>query len=332
MKKVFAVAAIAAGLYYYDQNVDPIISRNFNRSVPDKAQTPAAIKADYQRGKAAVEEQTQSFTNLVSKEAEQRYNQMESKASKLSNKIGEKANESKDQVQATWNNLDLRPETPYTKSGNPLRDGVASYLEQINSFGNKISGKAEDVENDIRKETGHQNSWFTFGTSNKKQLEKSYDVNKAKALKQYEIAKNRLDQYKEKFKDMSTLSPEEKKFLQDAQKDFDNSLNQLKGYGQDVIDDLNKNLEESKKSWFSWAGRKHDKLQEEYDQQKAEANKQYEAAKKHLDDLTNRIQKSNPFKSKSEQDKHLEAAKNNLDKSYEHLKQYGSGLIDNLTK
>lgn len=332
MKKVLPVAIVGAGLYYYDQNVDPIISRNFNKSIPNKAETPAAVKADYKRAKASVKENTDSFTSQVSKEVEQKYNQLESKTSELTSKLGDKLTDTKEQVQSSWNNLDLRPDTPFVKSGNPVRDGVATYIEKVNSYGNKLAGKTEEVKYEAKTQD-YQNGWFNFGSSsNKKDLEKAYDVNKARALKQYEIAKNRLDEYKERFKDMSTMSPEEKQFYHDAQKDFDNSLYKMKSYGEDVIEDLNKSMEEAKNSWFSWAGRKQDKLQREYDQQKAEANRQYEAAKKHLDDLTTQIQKSNPFKTKSEQDQHLEAAKDNLNKSYQHLKQYGSGLIENLTK
>lgn len=340
MRKVLPFIIAGGALYYYDQNVDPIISRNFQKSVPEKVtpqrvNTPIFQKSDVQ----AAKEDTKSVASQISKDVEDKYNQLESKTSELANKWSSKLGDKKDEVskeldsqvnkaQNTWSNTKILPEE---KSS--VRSGVAGYLDYINHLGNVISGKAKETETEIsRQKPSYQNSWFSWGTGHKESLEQAYDVNKARAIKKYELAKQQLDDTVKEWSKSERKTPDVEYRLTDAQKNFDSSMKNLKSYGQEVIDQVNKDFEASKNSWFKWGLKQQDKLEAEYEKNKSKASQHYEEARKKFDDLTKQIQVSNPFKSQKEANDHLEAARNDLSKSYEDLKLYGSSFIESITK
>ncbi|EGV61688.1 hypothetical protein PSN45_000372 [Yamadazyma tenuis] len=321
MKKAIPFIVAAGALYYYDQNVDPIISRNFHRSVPAKsASNPIEVFKKSEPEKAT--DSVKAATSQFSKDIESKYNQFESKTSELANRLSSTFVEKKDDVSRYVN------EPKFTeRPAGFFQSKVAAYLDAVNAAGDKLSGKSKSVEAKAQQQKA---SWFTFGSNQQEKLQQTYDVERARAAKQYELAKAKLDELKNSFDKQK--SPDVARQLEAAQKDFNSSLNNLKAYGRDFIDQTNKDLESAKNSWWKWGQSKSDQLQKEYDSNKAAANSKYEAAKKRLDDLTRQVQSSNPFKTKQEELDHLQAAKDDLSSSYDNLKKFGSSLIDKVTK
>merc|ERR1712144_186150 len=81
-------------------------------------------------------------------------------------------------------------------------------------------------------------------------------------------------------KSKSEPQKEEEDFLKSAQTDFNNSLKNLTSYGSELVDQANKNLEDSKNKWFNWGSKQQDKINEDIEKQKSFATQQYELAKR----------------------------------------------------
>lgn len=259
----------------------------------------------------------------ISKELEQKYNQLESKTSELTSKLTSNFNDKKEEI---------KQELP-TQDKNFVRSSVGSYFDYVNDLGDWLLGKSKDEVLPAEQQPGNQ--WFSWsGNQHQKRIKNAAEDEKEKALSQYESAKQNLDQLTKSIQEYNPFKSkqEEEDFLKSAKEDFNNSLKNLSAYGSEVVDQANKNLEASKQKWFNWGSKKQDQLNEDIEKQKSYASKQYELAKRKYNHLMEQIQSSHPFQSKKEEDDHLKAAQEDLNRSLTNLKKYGQDMVDQIDK
>merc|ERR1711939_674376 len=134
------------------------------------------------------------------------------------------------------------------------------------------------------------------------EVKSTFETEKEKALNQYESAKSNLDELTNSIKEYNPFKSqkEEEDFLKSAQTDFNNSLKNLTSYGSELVDQANKNLEDSKNKWFNWGSKQQDKINEDIEKQKSFATQQYELAKRKYNHLVEQIHKDyyQPLKEK----------------------------------
>lgn len=312
MKKVLPTVAVAGGLYYYDQNVNPIISRNFMpKEFPEPSGTATPPAFQIQKG-------PEVSKSGISKELEQKYNQLESKTSELTNKFTSSFNDKKE---------DIKKELP-TEDKNVVRSSMKSYYDSVNDLGDWLLGKSKS---EPEKEA---DKWFNWGKKQEKEVKSTFETEKEKALNQYESAKSNLDELTNSIKEYNPFKSqkEEEDFLKSAQTDFNNSLKNLTSYGSELVDQANKNLEDSKNKWFNWGSKQQDKINEDIEKQKSFATQQYELAKRKYNHLVEQIQTSHPFQTKKEEEDHLKKAQDDMTNAMTNLKKFGEGVVEQIDK
>lgn len=322
-KKILSGLVIAGGgLYYYDQNVDPIVSRVL---IPEKVPqpsytaTPPVMKDELKKQEPAG----------IRKELEDKYNQIESKTSELSSRLtssfqsGSGSGSGSGSAHPAADRFNSGGTIPKPGEGFSLRLAVANYFDYINSVGESLMGKKTSEVPNTEEVKSNANSWFNWGTQKAKDVG---EEEKSAALKQYEAAKSKLDDLTKQIKEKSPFQSqqEEQDYLKSAQDDFNKAFSNLKKYGSEVVEQANATVESTKSSWFSWGKEQKQDLEE----QKSFAIKQYEAAQAKFDSLTQQIKDNSPFKSKQEEEDHLKAAQDDLNKAFSNLGSYGRDTID----
>ncbi|CAH6719422.1 hypothetical protein CLIB1444_02S08218 [[Candida] jaroonii] len=324
-RKILPIGAAAGLLYYYDQNVNPIISSNFQQL---KKETPPPetigkkvsakseeLKKSFNDNKKDLENKVQAESKGISNSIEKQYNKLESKTSELYNKL------SFNDVSKEAENLkkDVKNEY-YEKTGQNkslVRSTVAGYIDYINEFGDYLLGRSPTP---VLTNKQKQQSWFAWGASVTDDAIENFDFDRAKSVNDYKESNQRLTQLTREFQNKH-LTREQQKLLDDAQKDVNNSLDQLSKYGREFVDNTTKAIEDSKKSWFNWGSAKRDELSDQYNKQKDLAIKKYEESKKKMDELA-----AKTFKTDDEKKEYLKQAENDLNNAMTQLSKFGSNL------
>lgn len=356
-KKLFiGLAAVGGGLYYYDQNVLPIFSK-------DAKGRPVGIKAK------PSEDVRKEFSKLDDKALEFGL-QLKKTYKESASEIRQKTNETVDSIKE----LDL-----YNKWSAKLDDylkDVQRAAEEVDNkpLPNRLAAKYIDFVNDLGKTEDEKLRELQSATSSRQQEIKD-DLARSKQLwsswwsgkkdeaadKTDELA-NRAEREKDLWlgwgrakKNEAELKVNEGKRELEKEKNSWSSWALKKGDETErAARDAKADAKAEKDKWVNWGSSKADEaerrakgtqadLRSNIDQQKKEFNENYEIgkrravdeynrAKKQLDDLTQQAKdKANRVLGKAQDpvtDDHLHKAKLDFQSALTNLRKYGSDLVD----
>lgn len=273
--KFLAVGAIAAGgLYYYDQNVQPIFTRK-------KVEPPHS-----------------TYTTAFSKQAdpfEERKNELDLRVSnyktaqqqKLSNKTEGAIDSIKNSAlvskltsrsEELENKLDDRNKNAFVRLGD-------KYIDMVN----KVSGEADLTENELRQRASdlharaekEANSWFNW-----------FGVKKDEAGNKLDNARQQAEKEKQSWFSWGNKKADEATDKLEAKKnDLSKEASSWSNWGAKKKDEAADKLDKEASSWSNWGSKKKDEIADEADKQASswskwgskkadEADKQLENAKK----------------------------------------------------
>lgn len=302
--KIIPVVIAGGALYYYDQNVNPIISRSFHQAPEKKTQATSTV------------EQVKQETKQIGKSFENQYNRLENKTNELYQKIPSfNVNGTKEQAKKEFDDK----KTELTNNDNIFKQGIASYFDWVNSIG----GSARYEANLKSQKDTKAKTWFTWASKQADDSLETFDLDKAKTINEYKKTKLSLDELVKEYQNKH-LTKEQQENLDKARKSFNQSLTHLQNYGSDLVDSINDSLNQTTNSWWKWGNKKGDELSDNYDAQKQKAIKQYESSKKKFDELSLKIGN----KSKAEKDDYLKDAQKDLNKCLTNLQRFGNDVVD----
>lgn len=306
--KFLATGAIAAGgLYYYDQNIQPIFSRK-------KVPTPnSTYTSTYGKQADPFEERANELGQRVSsyktaqqkKLSENTENAFDSiKHSSLVNKLSSRA----DELENKWDDNDK----------NVLVRLGDKYIDLVN----KVSGEGPISEHELRNRAERlktradkeANSWFNW-----------FGAKKDEAADQLDDAKKRAEQEKRSwFSWGQKKSDEAADKLEAKKKELNKEASSWTSWGQKKKDEAADKLDKEASSWSSWGEKKKDeaanKLDKEASSWSSWGSKKKDEAANELESAKNDWSKSVDETKKAAEERY-NASKDALASTYNQEKQ-----------
>lgn len=355
-KKLFiGLAAVGGGLYYYDQNVQPIFSKSdVPKPIANRASdTNKEVHKDLKKLDAKSRDFGSQLKKTVSDLAADIKAKTEStvaavKDTETYNKWSKKIDNYTQDVQLAAEEVEQKP---------VFSRMAAKYIDFINKVGQTEDEKLKELasstsahQQELKKELqdSHQ-LWSLWWPGKKAEAEQKADELKHKAEKEKDSWMNWGSSKKSEAENKYNLAKS------DAEKEKNQWVNwgsAKKAEGEQKADQLKADAEKEKDSWVTWGSAKKDEasqkaqdashdLQANYEKQKKEWSNSFEAgrqsavdgyykAKNEVEKLVNDA-KGLTGPAKADHERHLEAARKDLLSAAENLKKYGSDLLDKVT-
>ncbi|RKP32261.1 hypothetical protein METBISCDRAFT_21531 [Metschnikowia bicuspidata] len=348
-KKVFlGLALVGGGLYYYDQNVEPIFSK--------RAAVPLGKPSKEVRQESSkLEDKAKDFGSLLKKTADEGLsdlkNRTESAVSSIKNS-------------ETYNNWSTTLED-YKKDVKVAADNVeekplpnrlaAKYIDAINRIGQTDDKRLKELvsatsarQQELKGELAQsQSTWYSW------LMGKQDDAKQAKndlASKAEKEKKSWLNWGSAKKDDAQNAAKDAEKILK-AERDKWVSWGSSKADALKAAKGTKQDLKAEKDRWMNWSSTKADEakkaaqdahkdasdayyalknqLSESFEAGRQRAITEYNRAKQNLDDLTNQAQaRTIQPKNRVEDDGNLKRAKSEFQSALSNLKRFDSDLVD----
>lgn len=296
---LLSIAAIGGGAYWYDQNVQPLWS---------------------QRQPIAVQQQQQPLATQVSKESQDLAKKLSNEKKQVAAKTESTLDSIKNSNIVTTLTNSVGAQSPKTaeavEQSKPLPTKLVHYyIDAINSFGESALAKISTSDDELRKQIeDDKKSWVSWLDLSKKKTEDEVNATKDSWFSWGETKKQEVQTEVSKAKDSWFSWGEDKKSELEATK------NDLKDWNSKKVDEANRKLNQTS-----------DKVSASLQAEKQHAIENYEAAKKNLDSLYQKIN-NKLFKSEKEQQDHLKKATDDFNSSLTNLKKYGNDVVGQIDK
>lgn len=366
-KKVFlGLAVVGGGLYYYDQNIQPIFPREEAQRIANKTSKEAlVVNKDLQKLDTKTREFGSQLKKTVSDLATEVKQKTDSaltsvKDSELYNKWSSKVEDYTKDVELAAEEVEQKPLFPrlaakYVDFVNRIGQTDEEKLKELQSAtsarqqeikkelldsrqswsswwsGKKseVDSKASELENKAEKK---KDSWVNWGSSKKDEAERELNKAKADAEKEKNLWVNWGSSKKEEAKDK----------LDQAKNDAEKEKNLWVNWGSskkaEAEKELNKakaDAEKEKNSWTNWGSAKVDEADKQLQSASKDAQSTYEASKKAAVDEYNHAKKTLDDLTKQAADKAnslFGEAKKDLDNHLEKAKNDFNSAFTNLKK
>ncbi|EEQ36163.1 hypothetical protein CLUG_00286 [Clavispora lusitaniae ATCC 42720] len=352
MSKNFLIGAavLGAGVYYYDQQVQPIFPRNAKNQVtlPHPSENVRKSAQDVEVKAKELGSQARDFGSSLKKTVSLSADEAKQKAdstiasikeSDTYNKWSEKLDSYAQDVKVAADEVENKPA--------PNR-WAAKYIDFVNSLGqtkdeklkelaSSTSLRQQEIKNDLDYKSTSWSSWWS-GKKSEAEAEKDRLANKAEAEKQgwlnwgsdkkreaekkWESGKQQAEAEKQSWLNWGSKKADEaEKTAKDVKRDAEKEKDKWVNWGSAKADETKARAQEA----HSDARASLDKQQREWSET-VEAGRQrsieeYYRAKRNLEELSKQ----------ATDDAHLSRAKKDLENALYNLKQYGANLVDQVT-
>ncbi|KAI5955445.1 CSP37 [Candida theae] len=295
-KYLLGAAAIAGGVYYYDQNVERILPRKEHQQLAQQT--------------AKVDQKAHEWNNKLTQKIEQGKKELDKKT----NSITESVKESDTYQKLHQNKEDYRKSvkdaaTPEDEKS-IFKRGMQQYIDFVNCLGTNSVKTGETQISSAGalpevKEKPIFGNWF--GKS---------DVDEAK---------DKAEQKKDEWVSWGSKKTEQ------AKADAEHEKNKLFNWGSDKADEAKAEAERKKNEWSAWGNKKADQVKADAEKEKNSwfswGNKKADEAQDKKDDLVSLANQKLDEASK-EFNKQYDASVNELNRQYENLGKVFSSTKD----
>ncbi|CUM65561.1 uncharacterized protein PRCAT00003207001 [Priceomyces carsonii] len=307
-KYFLGTAAILGGVYFYDQNVQPIIPRKqqvqHDLDKLNKKQTNLSNKF------------TLKIDETKQKVQKQPPIKEQIKDTSVYQNLANNASDAKDKF-----NKNTTPDS----EKNFLVRGVDKYIDTVNDIGG--GKKHSNVQSLSNEAEAQKNSWFNWFQKEDDRFQKKLDNTKDDAANKknewFSWGSKKTDELKDKSNASADRAEEKKnewfnwgsKKSDELQNRASDSYNSAKNEAQKQRSNLESSLESTKNQFTS-----------SYNEGKQKAIESYENAKSRLDELSANFSKSQ----EPDKQEKLNRAKGDFNSSLSNLKAYGDDVVDEI--